>query len=111
MGASAIQEKSMAGFWDEFILLLGQIFQSHPFSIKDTRNGNTSQGEFLGLTRPEGNVSAQGRWVWMTRSSLSAGAQRGIALKAQAGLLQPCRALGARLALRAQPGEGEERWA
>lgn len=44
MGASAIQEKSPSGFWDGFILLLGQILQSHPFFIKDTRNGNLVQG-------------------------------------------------------------------
>lgn len=41
MGASAIQEKSTSGFWDGFILLF---IQSHPFFIKDARNGNLSQG-------------------------------------------------------------------
>lgn len=42
-GASAVQEKSMSDFWDEFILLLRQILQCHPFLIKDVRNGIISE--------------------------------------------------------------------
>lgn len=92
---------------------MGQIIQSHPFFIKDARNGNISRGpeerraQFLGLTWLEGNVRSQGLWVWMTRSTMSAGAQCGIALRAQAGLWQPCKPRGAGLGLRAA-GESEE---
>lgn len=84
MGASAIQEKPMAGFWDGFILLLGQIFQSHPSFIKDARNGNISQGveertaELLALTRLEGNVSSQVGVFDLGHRALSAGAQVGL---------------------------------
>lgn len=55
----------MAGFWDGFILLLGQTLQSHSSLIRDARNGNIGQGveektaELLGVTRLEGNVSSQ----------------------------------------------------
>lgn len=33
----------MSEFWDEFILLLRQILQCHPFLIKDVRNGIISE--------------------------------------------------------------------
>lgn len=84
----------------------GQIIQSHPFFIKDARNGNISQGpeerraEFLGLAWLEGNVRSQ---VWMTRSTMPSECWSpawDCSGRAQAGLPQPWEPRGAGLGLR-----------